>query len=124
MCLNEAYSKFRVREFCLINFLLNFALKFAVRKVQANQISLELNGTHKILFYADDINLFCDCISTIKENKGILLKGRKYIAPEISPQYTKHMIMFRHLNTGQKHIIRIDNESFKNKAEFKYWGRQ
>ena len=71
MCLNEACStawigkylsdmfhiKNGLKKDILLPLLSNFALKYAIRRVQVNQGSWKLNGTHQFLVYADDANI-------------------------------------------------------------------
>jgi hypothetical protein len=40
--------------------LLNFALEYAIRKVQENQMGLKLKGTHQLLAMDDNVNLLGD----------------------------------------------------------------
>ena len=45
--------------------LFNFALEYAIRRIQLNQDGLKLNGTHQLLVYADNVNMVGGSVHTV-----------------------------------------------------------
>jgi hypothetical protein len=49
--------------------LFNFALEYGIRRDQANQDGLKLNGTLQLLVYADDVNILGGRVHTTKKTQ-------------------------------------------------------
>jgi hypothetical protein len=102
--------------------LLNFALEYVIRRVQANQQGLKLNGTHQLLVYADDVNILGGSIPTIRKNTEILVIANKDVDLEVNAEKTKYMVMSRDQNTRQNGYIQIGNKLSETVEHFKYLG--
>jgi hypothetical protein len=81
--------------------LFNFALVYAIGKVQENQVGLKFNGTHQLLAYADDVNLLGDNIETINKNTETLINASKEVGLEENIEKTKYMLVSHDQNAGQ-----------------------
>ena len=103
--------------------LFNFALEYAIRRVQVNQDGFKLNGTHQLLAYTDDVNKLGGSIHTLRENAEGLVAATREIGLEVSADKTKYMVMSRDQNAGRIHSVRTDNSTFKRVEEFKYFGK-
>ena len=97
------------KEIIYLNFF-NFALEYAIKRVQVNQGGLKLIGT-SVLVYADDGNMLGGSIHTIKENAKALVVDREETELEVNTDKTKYMITSRYQNAGWSHTIKIDNSS-------------
>ena len=84
MCLNETYGRvgknlsdmFPIKNGlkqgdALSPLLFNFALQYAIKKVQVNQDGLKLNSTHQLLAYADHVNIVSGSVYTVKKKQKL-----------------------------------------------------
>ena len=85
MCLNEICSTVRAGKHLFDMFpiqnglkqgdalwppLFNFALEYAIWRVQVNQDGLKLKGTHQFLVYFDDVTILRGRVHTVKGNRN------------------------------------------------------
>ena len=116
MSLTETYSRVRVGKNVSDRFpfrnglkqgdalspmLFNFALEYTIRRVQLNQDGLKLNGTHRLLAYANDVTILGGNIHPLKENTEALVAATREIGLEVSADKTKYMVMSRDQNAGR-----------------------
>ena len=117
ICSTEIYSRVRVGKNLSDRFpirnglqqgdalsplLFNFALEYAIKRVQVNQDGLKLYGTRQLLAYADDVNILGGSAHTVKENAEVLLVATKEIGLEVNADKTKYIVMSRDRNAGRE----------------------
>jgi hypothetical protein len=137
MCLNETYSKVRIGKHLFYSFpfpnglkqadalsplLFNFALGYAIRKVQEYQMELKLNGTNKLLVYAENVNLLGGNIDTINRGRRTSIGTSKEVGLEVNVEITRYMLVSREQNADQKRYVKMGNRSLENVSQFKYLG--
>jgi hypothetical protein len=54
---------------------------------------LKLNGTQQFMVYADDVNMLCGSIHTIKKNTEAFVVANKETGLEVNADTTKCMVM-------------------------------
>jgi hypothetical protein len=106
MYLNETYSKvfigkqfsdtFHVQNHLkhgdfLSPLLFNFALEYAIRKVQENYVGLKLNWAHQLPIYTDDANVLGENMNTIKVNTEALIDTSKKDGLEVNKEKTVYV---------------------------------
>jgi hypothetical protein len=66
----------------LSSLLFTFALEYAIRRVQVNQLGLKLNDTHHLLVWVDDVNILGRSIHAIKNTEALLVATKETL-PEV-----------------------------------------
>ena len=104
MCWTETHSRVRggknlsdmfptgngVKRDAQLPLLFIFALQYAIRRVQVNQDGLKLNGTHQLQVYADDVNILCRNVHTVKENAEALVVATKETGLRVNADRSKY----------------------------------
>jgi hypothetical protein len=112
-CSNKTYRNVRIRknlsnaspiqnglkQDALLPLFSNFAL-ICIRKLQKYREGLELNGTHQLLVYSDDVTTLSENLNTIK-SRETLLEASREVGLEINAEKIKYNFISRHLNAGE-----------------------
>jgi cell division protein YceG involved in septum cleavage len=80
--------------------LFNFALEYAIRRIQENPEGLKLNETYQLLAYTDDVNIVGKSIDTMKKSTEVLLDAGNGVGIEVNPEKTKYMLMSCYQKAG------------------------
>ena len=94
--------------------LFNFALEYAIRRVQVHQDGLKLNGTNQIEVYAEDVNIQRGSAHTVREKAEAVLVAILENGLEVNADKTKYMVTSRDQNAIRSHNIKNDNTDLQN----------
>jgi hypothetical protein len=72
---------------------------------------MQLNGTHQLLVYADDVKILGVNINTIKKNTAMFEAGQ-----EVNTKKVTCLVTSRHQNAEQNDKVLIANKYFENVA--------
>jgi hypothetical protein len=106
MCLNETYKKIRIsknlsdpvhiqnvlKQGDSLSPFLSTALGCHQENIRKSR-RMELNGTHQLMIYADDVNILVENINVVNKNKEALLEDSKEVGLEVNRKETKHMLV-------------------------------
>ena len=119
-------NKIKLYKSSFSRFLFNFALEYTIRRILVKQDDLNLNGTHQLLAYADDVNILVGSAHTVKKNTKSLVVASNEIGLEVNADKAMYVVIPRDQNAGRSHKshnIKTDNSSFESVEEFKYLGK-
>jgi hypothetical protein len=77
----------------LIHWLVTSVVEYAIRRVQVNHEGLKLNGTHQLMVYTDDANVFGGDMSTVNKKPEALVVPREEFGLEVNSEKSKYMVM-------------------------------
>jgi hypothetical protein len=83
-------------------YMFRLTADYTVRKIP---VGLKLNGTYKLLAYADDVTLLGDNIDTVKKTQTFI-EVSKEVDIEAKAEKSGCILLFRHQNAEQNHDIR------------------
>jgi hypothetical protein len=81
---------------------------------------LKLDGTHELLVYADDVNIWRGNVQTVKKKAEALVVASKGNGLEVNADKAKYMVMTRDRKAERSQSIKTDNSSFESVEVFKY----
>jgi hypothetical protein len=75
-----------------VNTVYNLSFPLLYKFVKYNLIIVEKTGTHQLLVYADDVNIFGGSVHTVNKNAEALVFASKETGLEVNADKTKYMV--------------------------------